>query len=85
MVFVDALTRSIAGVTSFYESVKQESFQNKRFDYPHYTQPREFRGLKVPELLLSGNHQRIKEWRDKKAEEITRKNRPDLLEEEDRR
>ena len=50
-------------------------------EYPHYTRPQEFMGLKVPEVLVSGNHAKIDEWRQQKALEITKKNRPDLLKE----
>ena len=80
MVFVDCLVRLIPGVVSDKESVKNESFENSRFDFPHYTRPADFRGLKVPEVLLSGNHKAINQWRQKKALEITKKLRPDLLE-----
>ncbi|MBU1134189.1 MAG: tRNA (guanosine(37)-N1)-methyltransferase TrmD, partial [Candidatus Omnitrophica bacterium] len=57
-----------------------ESFENNLLDFPHYTRPRDFRGLKVPKVLLSGNHKKIEEWRRKKSLEITKKRRPDLLE-----
>jgi len=79
MVFIDCLTRLIPGVVSDSESVKNESFENNLLDFPHYTRPENFRGLKVPEVLLSGNHKKIKEWRLKQAVEITKKKRPDLL------
>lgn len=79
MVFIDCLVRLIPGVVSDQESVKRESFEDNLLDFPHYTRPEDFRGLKVPEVLLSGNHQKIDEWRRKKALEITRKKRPDLL------
>jgi len=79
MVFIDCLTRLIPGVVSDKESVKNESFENSLLDFPHYTRPEDFRGYKVPKVLLSGNHKKIKEWREKKALEITRKKRPDLL------
>ncbi|OPX30139.1 MAG: tRNA (guanosine(37)-N1)-methyltransferase TrmD [Candidatus Omnitrophica bacterium 4484_171] len=80
MVFVDALVRIIPGVVSSRESVLRESFENNLLDYPHYTKPREFRGLKVPDVLLSGDHKKIKEWRKIRAYEITKLKRPDLIE-----
>ncbi len=79
MVFIDVLVRIIPGVVSCKDSVHQESFEGGLLDYPHYTRPPNFRGLKVPEVLLSGDHDRIEEWRRKKAEEVTRRRRPDLL------
>ncbi len=78
MVFVDCLVRLIPGVVSDKESIKNESFENKLLDFPHYTRPENFRGLKVPEVLLSGNHKKISQWRKHKALEITKKKRPDL-------
>jgi tRNA (guanine37-N1)-methyltransferase len=80
MVFIDCLTRLIPGVVSDKESVKNESFEKNLLDFPSYTRPDDFRGLKVPAVLLSGNHAKIKEWRKEKALEATRKKRPDLLE-----
>ncbi len=79
MVFVDALTRLIPGVVSDKDSIKNESFESFLLDYPHYTKPAEFRNLKVPEILLSGDHEKINKWRKKKALEFTKKRRPDLL------
>jgi tRNA (guanine37-N1)-methyltransferase len=61
------------------ESLHQESFEAGTLDHPHYTRPAEFRGMRVPEVLLSGDHARIAEWRRRTAEEKTRRNRPDLL------
>ena len=80
MVFIDSLVRLIPGVVSDRESIKNESFENSLLDYPHYTKPSDFRGLKIPKVLLSGNHKEINQWRKKKALEITKKKRPDLLE-----
>lgn len=80
MVFIDCLSRLIPGVVSSSKSIKEESFEDGLLDYPSYTRPQNFRGLKVPEVLLSGNHKKIEEWRKKKAIEITKKKRPDLLE-----
>ena len=79
MAVVDAVCRYVSGVIN-EESLSQESFSNGLLEYPQYTRPQEFMGLKVPEVLLSGNHAEIDKWRMKKALEITEKNRPDLLE-----
>ena len=79
MVFIDSLMRLIPGVVSDRESIKNESFENNSLDYPHYTRPDDFRGFKVPEVLLSGDHKKINQWRKQKALEITKKRRPDLL------
>jgi tRNA (guanine37-N1)-methyltransferase len=66
-------------VVSDQDSVKNESFENGLLDFPHYTKPAEFRGLKVPSVLMSGHHAKVEEWRKKKALELTKKLRPDLL------
>lgn len=79
MVFIDCLCRLIPGVVSNKESIKNESFEGKGLDFPHYTKPADFRGLEVPEVLLSGDHRKIEEWRKNKALEATKKTRPDLL------
>lgn len=79
MVFIDCLVRLIPGVVSDKESIKKESFENSLLDFPHYTKPADFRGMRVPSILLSGNHKRIEQWRQKKAQELTKKLRPDLL------
>ncbi|UCG35039.1 MAG: tRNA (guanosine(37)-N1)-methyltransferase TrmD [Candidatus Omnitrophota bacterium] len=79
MVFIDSVVRLIPGVVSDQESVKKESFENNLLDYPHYTRPENFRGLKVPKVLLSGDHKKIEEWRQKRALENTKRKRPDLL------
>ncbi len=76
---VEALSRLIPGVVARTESVERESFMRQRLDYPHYTRPREFRGLTVPEVLLSGDHARIERWRRARALDATKKRRPDLL------
>ncbi len=78
MVMIDSLARNIEGVINS-QSLKDESFSNGLLEYPQYTRPEEFEGLKVPEVLLSGHHQNIDKWREKKSIEITKKNRPDLL------
>jgi tRNA (guanine37-N1)-methyltransferase len=80
LVLIEAVTRLVPGVVGREESLSQESFEEEGLlDHPHYTRPREFRGLEVPEVLLSGNHAAIAEWRRRAAEEKTRRNRPDLL------
>jgi tRNA (guanine37-N1)-methyltransferase len=61
------------------ESLARDSFEDGILDHPHYTRPRDFRGLEVPEVLLSGNHAEIERWRREAAEAKTRRNRPDLL------
>jgi tRNA (guanine37-N1)-methyltransferase len=79
MVFVDCIVRLIPGVVSDKESIKRESFESKLLDFPSYTRPEDFRGLKVPEVLISGNHSKIEKWRKDKAVEATKQKRPDLL------
>jgi tRNA (guanine37-N1)-methyltransferase len=79
LAIVEGLSRLVPGVVARAESVERESFVKQRLDYPHYTRPREFRGLTVPETLLSGDHARIERWRRARALEATRKKRPDLL------
>jgi tRNA (guanine37-N1)-methyltransferase len=76
---VEAVTRLAPGVVGRAESVEAESFTRERLDYPHYTRPREFRGLAVPAILLSGDHAKIERWRRARALERTRERRPDLL------
>lgn len=82
LVVLDATVRLIEGVVGNAESLEDESFSARHLEYPHYTRPREFRGMEVPEILLSGHHARIEEWRRDKALERTRERRPDLLSEE---
>ena len=81
MVVADCVSRYVEGVIS-PSSLVDESFSENRLEYPHYTRPQEFRGLKVPEVLTNGNHALIAKWREEKSREITKKNRPDLLEKE---
>jgi tRNA (guanine37-N1)-methyltransferase len=76
----EAVTRLVPGVVGTPESLENESFLRERLDYPHYTRPREFRGLPVPEVLVGGDHARIERWRRARALERTRERRPDLLE-----
>jgi tRNA (guanine37-N1)-methyltransferase len=80
LAIVEALSRLVPGVVGKPESVERESFAGDRLDYPHYTRPREFRGMAVPDVLLSGDHARIERWRRARALERTRQRRPDLLE-----
>lgn len=78
MAVTDAVMRYVDGVING-QSLLQESFSDGMLEYPHYTKPREFMGLTVPEVLISGNHEKIDEWRKEQSEKITAKNRPDLL------
>ena len=78
MVLIDSVSRYVPGVLS-NGSTFEESFSNNMLEYPQYTKPEEFMGLKIPNVLLSGNHQKVDEWRREKSLEITKKNRPDLL------
>ncbi len=80
MVFIDTVSRYIGDVLGNNESLSDESFENNLLEYPQYTRPEEFMGLKVPEVLLSGHHKKIEEYKLEKAIEITKKNRPDLIE-----
>ncbi|MBA2452670.1 MAG: tRNA (guanosine(37)-N1)-methyltransferase TrmD [Chloroflexia bacterium] len=77
-VMVDAITRLIPGVIDS-ESLAEESHTAGLLEYPHYTRPNEYRGWTVPDILLSGHHAKIAEWRMKQATELTRQRRPDLL------
>ena len=79
MVLVDAMARLIPGVLGKEESLVNESFESNRLDYPHYTRPANFRGRKVPDVLLSGHHLAIKKWPYEQSLIKTKKNRPDLL------
>ena len=79
MVVVDAVTRLLPGVLGDDESSSDESFSGAQLEYPHYTRPAEFRGLKVPDVLLSGNHAEIAKWRAEQAKVRTQARRPDLL------
>lgn len=80
MVMVDVISRHIPGVVKEMSSVEQDSFYNGLLDHPAYTRPPEFRGWKVPDILLSGDHAKIELWRKEQALLRTRKRRPDLLE-----
>jgi len=80
MVVIDAVARLLPGVLGDDESSHDESFSAGLLEYPQYTRPAEFRGMKVPEVLVSGNHAEIKKWRAEQATKRTRKRRPDLFE-----
>jgi len=82
MVVIDAVTRLLPGVLGDEESARDESFSHGLLEYPHYTRPAEFRGLKVPEVLLSGHHAEIEKWRAEQAKLRTAQRRPDLLPEQ---
>ncbi|MBS1794215.1 MAG: tRNA (guanosine(37)-N1)-methyltransferase TrmD [Acidobacteria bacterium] len=82
IVLVDALVRLLPNALGSETSAANDSFSNGLLDFPHYTQPRDFRGLTVPEILLSGNHAEIEKWRRQKALEKTQKVRQDLLNKE---
>lgn len=78
-VIIDAVSRLIPGVLGKDESFQEESFYSGLLEYPHYTRPKDFRGLTVPPVLLSGNHKEIEKWRRRKSIEITLERRPDLI------
>ncbi len=82
MAVMDAVTRLIPGVVGKEASLESESFEGGLLEYPHYTRPANFRGAKVPDVLLSGNHEAIKSWRHAQALAKTKKVRPDLLDKE---
>ena len=79
LVVVDAVVRLIPGALGSETSATTESFSDGRLDYPHYTRPPDFKGMKVPEVLLTGHHAEIAKWRTQAAEAKTKRNRPDLL------
>jgi tRNA (guanine37-N1)-methyltransferase len=79
MVIVDAVTRLLPGVLGDDESSHEESFSHGLLEYPQYTRPAEFRGIKVPDVLLSGNHEQIARWRAEESARRTKERRPDLL------
>ena len=78
MVLIDAVVRLLPGVVGAAQSLAEESFEAGLLEYPHYTRPREWEGMAIPEVLLSGDHARIAEWRRTEAERLTRARRPDL-------
>ena len=79
LVMIDAVTRLLPGALGDEDSAADESFSHGLLEYPHYTRPAEFRGMKVPEILLSGHHAEIQKWRRQQARERTAQRRPDLL------
>jgi tRNA (guanine37-N1)-methyltransferase len=79
LVLLEGVTRLVPGVVGNEESLVPESFEARLLDHPHYTRPRTYRGMEVPEVLISGDHGRVAEWRRRAALEKTRRNRPDLL------
>lgn len=79
MVVIDTVVRLVPGVLGGLDSATNESFGEGLLEYPQYTRPAEYRGMKVPDVLLSGHHQKIKEWQSVHAMERTRERRPDLL------
>ncbi|MFQ6672917.1 MAG: tRNA (guanine(37)-N(1))-methyltransferase, partial [Candidatus Tectimicrobiota bacterium] len=80
LVVLDATVRLLPGVVGEERSIQEDSFQTGLLDYPHYTRPAEVEGQRVPEVLLSGNHEAIRRWRRKESLRRTRARRPDLLE-----
>ena len=79
LVLLDAIVRLLPGVMGKTESGEEESFENGLLEYPHYTRPREWEGRSIPEILLSGDHKKIAEWRRAESERITTLKRPDLI------
>ena len=79
MIMVDTIVRQIPGIVKEQASVEQDSFYNGLLDHPVYTRPPEFRGWKVPDVLMSGNHKEIDKWRNEQALKRTVKRRPDLI------
>ncbi len=79
MVLIDAVVRLLEGALGDADSAEDDSFSNGLLEYPQYTRPEVFRQMKVPEVLLSGDHGKIAEWRKEQGLEKTKKNRPDLL------
>ncbi|KIH71052.1 tRNA (guanosine(37)-N1)-methyltransferase TrmD [Salinicoccus roseus] len=79
MTMTDAIVRLIPGVLSREESHQEDSFSTGLLEHPHYTRPRDYRGMEVPEVLLNGNHKLIEEWRREESLKRTRERRPDLL------
>ena len=80
MVVIDAVSRFVPGVLGSSQSNRDESISSGRLEYPQYTRPAEFMGLKVPEILLSGHHANVEKWRNEEAERLTKRLRPDLSE-----
>jgi tRNA (guanine37-N1)-methyltransferase len=81
MILIDSIVRLLPGAISDAESALDDSFQDGLLEPPYFTRPEEIEGMKVPDILLSGNHKKIKEWRYEQALEKTKSRRPDLLNE----
>ena len=81
LVLIDAVVRLLPGALGDEESTTEESFSAGLLEYPHYTRPREFRGMVVPDVLISGDHAKIEQWRGDESLRRTRERRPDLLKE----
>ena len=79
MVVIDAVSRYLPGVLGNSASVEEESFSNGLLEYPQYTRPAEFMGLKVPEVLISGDHAKVRAWREEQSKAVTKKRRPDII------
>jgi tRNA (guanine37-N1)-methyltransferase len=79
MVIIDAVVRLLPGALGDEDSAADDSFSNGLLEYPQYTRPEDYKGMKVPQILLSGNHKQIDEWRKQQSLEKTKNNRPDLL------
>jgi tRNA (guanine37-N1)-methyltransferase len=77
-VLIDACVRLVPGVAGNEASLAEESFASGLLEYPHYTRPREWEGRAIPDVLLSGDHEKIAKWRREQAEKITKEGRPDL-------
>lgn len=80
MVMIDSIARLVDGVLNNDESAKYESFANNLLEYPQYTRPEEFMGMKVPAVLLSGDHKKVEQWREEESIKRTMQRRPDLME-----
>ena len=80
MVVIDAVTRQLPGVLGHESSAQEDSFADGLLDYPHYTRPETYKGRDVPQVLLSGDHEKVRRWRLKQALGRTYERRPDLLE-----
>jgi tRNA (guanine37-N1)-methyltransferase len=78
LVVVDAIVRLMPGVLKDIDSAWTDSFSDHLLDNPYYTRPEEFRGVKIPQVLITGNHEKINEWRLQQKKKITEQNRPDL-------
>ncbi len=79
LVLLDGVVRLLPGVVGAEASLSQESFEQGGLEYPHYTRPRSWEGWEIPDVLLSGDHGKIAEWRRREAERVTKERRPDLL------